>query len=167
MLYAPNNGPERVRHFLKLRSAIQKINENVCTIIGGDWNCTIDFKFDRNRDEPHHDSSVLLLNMLIEFELIDIWRQWSKGIKQYTWLKVSENRVSGARLDRLYIGKEWKHKILEVSILPVGFSDHHLVLFALNMKRKLRPNFFWHFNTKLFQDFLFCEKLKYFGTTRS
>lgn len=47
-VYAPNNGYERVSNFFKLRSAIQKIDDNVCTIIGGDWNCTIDFIIDRN-----------------------------------------------------------------------------------------------------------------------
>lgn len=49
------------------------------------------------------------------------------GIRQYTWLKVSDNRVSGARLDRFYLGKNWNNKIMDVSILPVGFSDHHMV----------------------------------------
>lgn len=161
-VYASNNGPERVRSFLQLRSAIQKIDDDVCTIIGGDWNCTIDFILDRNGEEPHHESSVVLLKILKKFDLIDIWRRRNTGIKQYTWLKASNNRVSGARLDRFYIGKEWNNKIAEVSIFPVGFSDHHLILFALNMKRTSKPNYFWHFNTKLLQDALFCENFIFF-----
>lgn len=163
-VYAPNNGPERVRCFLKLRSAFQKIDDNVCTIIGGDWNCTIDFIIDRNGEEPHHESSVVLSKILKEFELIDIWRRRNPRIKQYTWLKASNNRVSGARLDRFYIGKEWNNKITDVSILPVGFSDHQLILFALNIKRSSRPNNFWHFNTKMLY---FVRILIYFGMTGS
>lgn len=85
--YAPNNGPERVRYFLNSRNAIQKIGDNVCTIIGGDWNCTFDFIIDGNGEEPHHESSVVFLNILKEFELIDIWRRRNTGIKQYTWLR--------------------------------------------------------------------------------
>lgn len=161
-VYAPNNGPERVKYFLKLRNAIQKIDDNVCTIIGGDWNCTIDFIVDRNGEEPHHESSVVLSKILKEFELIDIWRRRNIGIKQYTWLKASNNRVSGARLDRFYLGKEWNNKITDVSILPAGFSDHHLILFVLNMKKISKPNYFWHFNIKLLQDALFCENFKIF-----
>ncbi len=161
-VYAPNNGPERLRYFLKLRNAIQKIDDNVVTIIGGDWNCTVDFITDRNGEEPHHGSSFVLSNILKEFELIDIWRRRNIGIKQYTWLKVSNSGVSGARLDRFYIRKEWNNKITDVSILPVGFSDHHLILFGLNMKRTSKPNYFWHFNTKLLQDVLFCENFNLF-----
>jgi len=141
----PINGPERVRSFLKLRSAIQKIDDNVYNIIGGDWNCTIDFIIDRNGEEPHHESSVVLSKIFKEFELMDIWRRRNPRIKQYTWLKVSNNRVSGARLDRFYIGKVWDGKIMNVSILPVGFSNHQLILFALNIKRNLRPNYFLAF----------------------
>lgn len=101
-VYAPSNGPERVSYFLKLRNAIQKIDDNVCTIIGGDWNCTIDFIVDRIGEELHHESSVVLSKILKEFELIYIRRRRNTGIKQYTWLKASNNRVSGARLDRFY-----------------------------------------------------------------
>lgn len=47
-------------------------------------------------------------------------------------------------------------------ILPVGFSDHHLVLFDLNMKTITKPNYFWHFNVKLLQDAFFCDSFKLF-----
>lgn len=76
---------------------------NVCTTIGSDWNCTVDFIKDRNGEEPHHGSSSVLSNILKEFELTDIWRRRNIGIKQYTWLKVSNIGVSGARLDFIFV----------------------------------------------------------------
>lgn len=51
---------------------------------------------------------------------------------------------------------------MDVSILPVGFSDHHLILFGLNMKRTSKPNYFWQFYIKLLKDALFCENFKLF-----
>jgi len=63
-VYAPNIGPERVEVFMKLKNAVQKIGDQVCVIIGEDRNCTANFTIDRNRDEPHYESSVVLLNII-------------------------------------------------------------------------------------------------------
>lgn len=71
--------------------------------------------------------------------------------------------MSGARLDRFYIDKTWNNKVMNAVILPVGFSDHHLVLFDLNMKTITKPNYFWHFNVKLLQDAFFVIVLNYSG----
>lgn len=59
-VYAPINGPERVRYFVKLRNDIHKSDANVGTFSGGDWNCTVDFIIDRDGEEPHHESSAVL-----------------------------------------------------------------------------------------------------------
>lgn len=88
-VYAPNIGLERLEVFMKLKNAIQKIGDQVCVIIGGDWNCTVDFIIDRNGEEPHNESSVVLLKMIKELNLIDIWRKINIGIRQYTWVKAS------------------------------------------------------------------------------
>lgn len=69
-VYAPNIGLERLEVFMKLKNAIQKIGDQVCVIIGGDWNCTVDFIIDRNGEEPHNESSVVLLKMIKELNLI-------------------------------------------------------------------------------------------------
>lgn len=161
-VYAPNNGLERVVFFMELRSVIQKFDDTVCMIIGGDWNCTTNFLVDRNGEEPHNQSSMQLLKIINEFDLIDLWRSRNIGVRQYTWLKVSSNQVSGARLDRFYLGKIWNNKVMNVSILPNGFSDHHMIIFDFNLKKVVKPCYFWHFNVKLLQDIRFCEKFQFF-----
>lgn len=161
-VYAPNNGHERVVFFMELRTVIQKIDDTVCMIIGGDWNCTTNFIIDRNGEEPHNQSSIQLLKIINEFDLIDLWRSRNKGVRQYTWLKASDNQVSGARLDRFYLGKIWNNKVMNVSILPNGFSDHHMITFDFNLKKVVKPCYFWHLNVKLLQDISFCEKFKVF-----
>lgn len=148
--------------FMELRTVIQKIDDTVCMIIGGDWNCTTNFIIDRNGEEPHNQSSIQLLKIINEFGLIDLWRSRNIGVRQYAWLKASDNQVSGARLDRFYLGKIWNNKVMNVSILPNCFSDHHMITFDFNLKKVVKPCYFWHFNVKLLQDVSFCEKFKGF-----
>lgn len=95
-------------------------------VIGGDWNCTLDFTCDRNGEEPHFLSAVSLREITTQFGLIDIWRERNKAVKQYTWIKVTENRISAARLDRFYVKNTMCSRI-EETISPSSISDHHLI----------------------------------------
>jgi hypothetical protein len=36
-----------------------------------------------------------------------VWRVRNAKVRQYTWLKVNEGRVSAARLDRLYVSEQY------------------------------------------------------------
>lgn len=42
-VYAPNRGPDRVRLFAKLAQSLEKYDQNMLLVLGGDWNCTADF----------------------------------------------------------------------------------------------------------------------------
>ncbi len=66
-VYAPNSGPERQNLFMTLRNAIKEYDGGVCLVIGGDWNCTTVFTFDRNGEEPYSQSSVTLSKIMHEF----------------------------------------------------------------------------------------------------
>jgi exonuclease III len=71
-----------------------------------------------------------------QFDLVDVWRTKHPNTRQYTWVK-----VFGARLDRFYMSRNRSNRLLGVTILPVGFSDHHI-----NMARLAS---YWKFNVKL------------------
>ncbi len=161
-VYAPNNGLERIRVFDQLHKALQKFDDNIWLVLGGDWNCTINFLIDRNGEEPHSRSSESLLNIMGKYDLIDVWRRRNIGVRQYTWIKVAENMVSGARLDRFYLSKMAENRVMSASILPSGFSDHHLIMFDFNMKQTSRPKYYWHFNEKMLKDNVFCDSFKLF-----
>jgi len=67
-----------------------------------------------------------------------------------------------ARLDRFYCFKHHLNVFKKCAILPVGFSDHSLVLcdvFIANIKSK---SAYWHFNTALLLDTHFREVFIYF-----
>lgn len=67
-------------------------------MIGGD--CTVDYKFDRNHEEPHSGSTHVLKTLINRYNLVDLWRD--ARVKQYTWWKVHLNNISSGRLDRFY-----------------------------------------------------------------
>ena len=104
------------------------VASDVFIVIGGDWNCTLNFTVDRNGEEPHPSSANVLTQLLSRYGLYDVWREQHPNVRQYTWLKCAQGRVSAARLDRFYVPKNERHKIVRSDILPVGFTDHHLTI---------------------------------------
>ena len=52
-VYAPNTGRERGVLFGSLRQELSQVTPEETLVVGGDWNCTMDFTKDRNGEEPH------------------------------------------------------------------------------------------------------------------
>ncbi|KAI4886392.1 hypothetical protein NFI96_001747 [Prochilodus magdalenae] len=161
-VYAPNRGPDRVDFFSKLDQILQSVSSGDTVVMGGDWNCTLDFVHDRNGEEPHPQSAAALSSIVSGFNLIDVWREKHPQVKQYTWVKVSEGRVSAARLDRFYVSCSVRHRTGQSAISPTGFSDHHLCTVDFLFVTHARKGCVWYFNRKLLQDKAFCESFKVF-----
>lgn len=104
-----------------------KIGTFVFIVIGGDWNCTLDFKRDRNGEEPHVQSASCLVVVLKNLIFSDVWRQQNASIKQYTWVKINYGRVSGAHLDMFCVSNNVKYKVVHAAIFPSSLSDHKLI----------------------------------------
>ncbi len=47
-IYAPNSGADRLQLFVKLEHFLKQQQDGDFIILGGDWNCTLDFTRDRN-----------------------------------------------------------------------------------------------------------------------
>jgi len=127
-------GQERVIDFFSvLRNAL-----NLCAdgniIMGGDWNSTENFTIDRTSEEPHLQSLSQLSNIIREFDLLDMWRIKHPQVRQYTWIKMTD-RVSAARLDRIYMSNHLSSRSIDCFIIPVGFTDLHLVYLAIIMSK--------------------------------
>ncbi len=56
-IYAPNSGTDRLQLFVKLEQFLKQQQDGDFIILGGDWNCTLDFTRDRNGEEPHIQSA--------------------------------------------------------------------------------------------------------------
>jgi len=100
--------------------------------VGGDFNCT-ENGIDRNHVEPHMQSRKTLIHLRKSHSIIDIWRNFHVGQRQYTWIHAFNNQLM-ARFDRFYGFKHQLSMFRECSIVPVSFSDHSLVkLWQKNM----------------------------------
>lgn len=160
-VYAPNSGPERVFFFEQLRDELLILRLNNI-IMGGDWNCTLQFTMDRMNIEPHPKSSASLNSMVGHLDLCDTWRLQHPGDRQYTWCRVNDNTVSAARLDRIYISHSLRSTLSDSSITPVGFTDHHLITAVFISSHTQRTSSHWHFNNKLLQEKAFCQNFSLF-----
>lgn len=77
-----------------------------------------------------------------------------------SWVKVSAGRVSAARLDIVYMSQSFTNRLMNSSIHPVRFTDHHLVTLDLHVSPTTKSSSHWHFNIRLLQDSDFCQKFK-------
>jgi exonuclease III len=82
-VYEPNAVRERGLLFGCLR---QELSQETL-VVGGDWNCTMDFMKDNNGEEPHSGSVVVLRDIINQFDLVDVWRTRHPDSRQYTWVK--------------------------------------------------------------------------------
>lgn len=121
-VYAPNNGAERIHFFKKVNDGLKVFDKNVFLILGGDWNCTLDFTVDRNGEEPCPPSINVLSDIIRDYDLFDVWREHHPMARQYTWVKVSSNHISSARLDRFYISRSNNNRVNKYVISPNGFT---------------------------------------------
>ncbi|MBN3281143.1 YTX2 protein, partial [Polyodon spathula] len=161
-IYAPNRGGERILFFKKLKQALFNINNNDVVVVGGDFNCTVNFNIDRNNDEPHPQSSRELAALLESSDLVDIWRCLHPSSRQYTWSQYHTDCVYRARLDRFYTSKNDLNKFIKARIIPSSLSDHHCLLITVLIQSEPHRASYWHFNVKLLQDVKFKQQFKLF-----
>lgn len=156
-VYAPNVGIERVNFFKKLKSVISEISNNRIIFLAGDFNCTLDYTMDRNHIEPHLNSAETLKTVIQFHNLVDVWREAFPSDKQYTWLKINDNTVSGARLDRIYVQKGNRGRFFNSFISPIALSDHHYIAVTMSVTQTMSYRNYWRFNNRLLQDKSFTE----------
>lgn len=79
-------------------------------------------------------------------------------------MRVINNRVCAARLDRVYISLNLSSKLSRSSITPVGFTDHHCVCMDLIISPGKRIKSYWHFNNNLYETASFLTRFSIFGS---
>lgn len=112
-VYAPNRGSEREGLFKIIKEKLSDIDQGECIVLGGDWNCCTDFTLDRTGEEPHFQSSAVLSCVLKKTDLVDVWRMKHPSVRQYTWVKITDGRVSAARLDRFYVSGSFTTRVVD------------------------------------------------------
>lgn len=161
-VYAPTSGTERVTFFSKVSEVLNELDVELPLFMGGDFNCTVDDKLDRNHMEPHMPSQNAVVQMINANDLCDTWRIMHQGVRQYTWSHSRDNYIALARLDRIYILKQYLNTLLACYIVPTGFSDHSAVICSVSITAFKTRSAYWCFNTSLLEDQHFREIFSFF-----
>ncbi len=161
-VYAPNDGRERIIFFEKLSDALSHCPQNNIIMLGGDFNCTLNQQLDRNHNEPHPSSANALKKIVDYYNFVDLWRDTFPRLKQYTWMKVNSNNMSGARLDRFYTEACNRGRFFRNSISPTFLSDHHYISMAISVESIKSYKPLWHFDNRLLQDHCFIHSFHFF-----
>lgn len=141
---------------------MKDLNPEELLFIGGDFNCTVNDKLDRNHIEPHIASQKSLVQLIETHDLCDIWRNMNQDVRQYTWTHSTEHSISLARLDRIYSVQYQRNLFKFCKIIPVGFSDHSLVLCSVLIKCVKFKSAYWIFNTSLLNAKKFIDDFSFF-----
>ena len=151
-IYAPSTGADRKLFLNTAYTKLSEVKPEEVLFVGGDFNCTENNRLDRNHKEPHPASQSVLRQLVQSHELVDVWRRFHGTEGQYTWAYCREDVISLARLDRFYCFRHHFNMVRMCAIVPVGFTDHSLVMCTVVMKRILPRSAYWHFNTALLLD---------------
>lgn len=161
-IYAPNKGADKIIMFRKLGEFLKSYTLDGMLIIGGDWNCSLNFLVDRNNEEPHPVSAAVLKSFIVQNDLVDVWRDRNKEVKHFTWTKVSQGRISVARLDRFYVKCAENNRIMGCDIFPCCLSDHNLITVNIVLSQAKFKSPYWKFNAALLKEREFIERFEMF-----
>nr|BAC82606.1 pol-like protein [Takifugu rubripes] len=158
-VYAPVLSRDRMNCLNVLCNVVRGVQDEFL-FMGGDFNCTVNARLDRNHLEPHPASSARLKRLLETYDLKDVWRGFNNATRQYTWAHCWDNSMSLARLDRLYCFKHHLSIFKNCHIVPVGVSDHSLLKCEFFIQNVKTSSAYWHFNTALLEDHAFRQALQ-------
>ena len=134
-VYAHSTGKERVVLFEALKQELYPVElDNIVVQRGGDFNSTIDPHLDRMDQEPHVGSTSVLSRVLKDYDLVDTWRVKSPDKRGFTWVQAWPDRVSAARLDRIYVFSRPNNILVRTHLFSAVFSDHRMGQCHLNVE---------------------------------
>ena len=156
-IYAPNNEEQRCIFFQNL---CRWINDSVLNttniILTGDFNvCLCDD--DRNTSVKRNDRSRhLLLDLIDELSLYDVWQRHGKGEK-YTWYdntKGIKSRIDYIlfAIDTELLIKNIVNKTVITKQHGLRPTDHTALIMDIKIDKNDRGEGYWKLNTSLLQD---------------
>ena len=91
--YGPNSEPRQVKTIKQIASRLKDlaIEDNVQYILAGNWNLIFDRSLDAMGGSPSLKCNALkeLKSIMIDYNLVDIWRARNPNPRQFTWRRSS------------------------------------------------------------------------------
>ena len=161
-IYAPNKCAEQCVFFSKLSEELKDFvtDEDKSVVIGGDFNVILDPDLDgRGGNKKRKDSVRYVEDMIIEHDLVDIWRIRNPTDTRFTWRQKSP--LIQRRLDYWLISNDLQEDVESVEIITAIKSDHSAIALSINgLDENERGPSFWKFNSTLINDQEYCNLLR-------
>ena len=156
-IYGPNrDNPEFYQNIHEKMSQY----EDSLFILGGDFNLILNPEIDTfnyvNVNNPN--ARISVLNLMIENDLIDCWRENNLEKHEYTWFK--KNPVKKARLDFFLISENLFTDVIETKILPGYRTDHSCISLSIQFGKFTKGVSYWKFNNSLLKDQIYVQEIK-------
>ena len=104
------------------------------------------------------DARDQFLDMLIDYNLIDVWRDLNMEEKQFTWRrKITDQK---ARLDYFLISEILLVQTNSAKVCPGYRTDHSMIFLQLNFGKTERGTTYWKFNNSLLKDLKYVQEIK-------
>ncbi|KAK3084078.1 hypothetical protein FSP39_007782 [Pinctada imbricata] len=156
-IYGPNN--DNPDFYRKIRDLINNANTDF-VILAGDFNLVIDPEKDyynyKHINNPN--ARKVVLDLMEEFNLTDVWRVHNKESKGFTWSV--RNPYKRARLDFFLVSDELMNIVESSQISPGYRTDHSLIEICLKFENQEKGRGFWRFNNSLLRDKKYIDKVK-------
>ena len=166
-IYGPNT--DNTEFYEEVQNLLDDGNSDY-TLICGDFNLVLNPDLDsynyKHINNPR--ARQMVLNMMSEFDLCDVFRQFNPDRRRYTWRR--KNPVKQARLDFFLASTNMVDVIKNCDISLSYRSDHSIQKLDIILNNFKRGKGLWKFNNSLLEnkDFLTLinhiineEKLKY------
>ena len=148
-MYGPNTNNEEF-----YTSITKKITENEqdYLIWCGDFNLTLNPQLDSNNyvniNNPKNRNIVI--NVIQEHNLTDIFRHYNPDKKRYTWHK--SKLLKQARLDYFLVSSSFTDLIINTDIKPSYRSDHSILELSFSISNFKRGKGTWKLNTSFLKE---------------
>ena len=142
-IYAPNHEAERVNFFINLQYLIDDEIEAE-TIVGGDFNCTMNSVNDRcNCSDKNDVGQIDLYHLSNAFDLEDIWRRRYPNERQFTW----SGRNKKSRIDYWLTSVSLDNQIDDVYHNYAPYTDHKSINIIIRTEEIIQGKGIWKMNT--------------------
>ena len=149
-IYAPPTDTERRNFFSSLDDFLSNRFEN---IIGGDFNCILDARLDKDGGNSvfRNSAGTTLQGICKRYGILDIWRNRNKDKKCFTWTgrHPTNQTIIRSRIDKFIISKSIDPYVIDTCIKPFVYSDHDCISLSLSFDCVQRGPGYWHFNNNL------------------
>ena len=117
--------------------------ENI--IIGGDWNLVLDYTLDYYNYKHHNNikAQEQVDNVMINLDLLDIWREFYTEMRRYTWRQ--NTPLQQSRLDFFLISDLLSTFVTNADIKAGYRTDNSMITLTLTLGKESKNKLLWKF----------------------